>query len=343
MDNNALIALIRQEAMRNQGGRNLGFAGPEGGVLNMLAMQPDQQMQPMNTIRMSSGEYITPQGTRSMQPAEFSRAPQQQMQGSPVDVFGQGKGFMQPDGTIIGTNAQGQQFKVQPSGTNEANQRARDADMQRKRMEQQMRSGELDIRQKEAELRGGGVAKPSFSADMGGFIYPPSAENPQGRFVPVAGAPKGVGGPKLTEGQAKATTFASQMASASNELDKLEAAGFDPTSTSTQLQTNLAGGIGNVFTSPQAQQAKQTQNQWSEAFLRVKTGAAATEPEVQLNNKTFFPQIGDSPAVIAQKKRMRVQAENDVLNMSGPGREVATQRTAPQDTADIDALLNKYK
>jgi hypothetical protein len=126
------------------------------------------------------------------------------------------------------------------------------------------------------------------------------------------------------------------MAAASNELDKLEASGFDPTSTSTQMQTKFAGGMGNIFTSPKAQQAKQTQNQWSESFLRVKTGAAATEPEVELNNKTFFPQLGDSPAVINQKRQMRVQAEHDVLNMAGAGRDHATQRNQPQQGQNRD-------
>lgn len=164
----------------------------------------------------------------------------------------------------------------------------------------------------------------------------------KGKIVEVPGGygPKEGKEKSLTEGQAKATTFASQMAAASNELDALEAKGFDPTKASTQFETGIAGGIGNVFTSAQAQQAKQTQNQWSEAFLRVKTGAAATLPEVELNNKTFFPQVGDTKDVIEQKRRMRIQAERDTLNMAGPGREMATQRinTKQGTSQDSEAI-----
>lgn len=285
---------------------------------------PNQHTQPMNTIRVdSTGEYLTPQG-RQEQPYQFQSARQINLNGRPALLDNQGNIEVETDhGKMFTTMAQVQQ--------NAAEQRMRQqiADMPR-----QKQAAEIEKTQAEAmKIRGeaaGGV-KPQFSPEMGGYVYPPNAENPQGMLVPLQGAPKQI--PKLTEGQAKATTFASQMAAASNELDKLEAGGFDPTSKSTQLQTSFAGGIGNIFTSPKAQQAKQTQNQWSEAFLRVKTGAAATEPEVQLNNKTFFPQIGDSPDVINQKRQMRVQAEQDVLNMTGAGRELATQRAQPQQGA----------
>lgn len=178
--------------------------------------------------------------------------------------------------------------------------------------------------------------KPSFSAELGGYVYPPDAQNPAGRFVPVEGAKKAG---KLTEAQAKATTFASQMAAASNELDKLEAGGYDPSSAYSQFETGMAGGLGNVFASQKAQQAKQTQNQWSEAFLRVKTGAAATLPEVELNNKTFFPQYGDGPDVIEQKRQMRANAEQDVLNMAGEGRGLATQRIQRPDTKTVTGQI----
>lgn len=149
MNNNALIELIRQQGMPR---RNVGFSGQEGEMLNMLAMQPEEQMQPMNTIRTSSGEYITPGGGRSMQPAEFGQAPQPpQMRGSPVDVFGQGKGFMQPDGTIIGINAQGQRFSVNPAGTAAAGQAARDAELKRRMMMAQ-------VKEQEMRAQGGGMS-----------------------------------------------------------------------------------------------------------------------------------------------------------------------------------------
>lgn len=132
-----------------------------------------------------------------------------------------------------------------------------------------------------------------------------------------------------TEIQAKAGTFHSQMVSASNELGTLSREGFDPSSVRTQVETSVAGGLTNPIAGEKAQRARQAQEQWSEAFLRVKTGAAATQGEVDRNIRTFFPQVGDTPEVIAQKARMRKQAEADVASMAGPAQQNAgTQPSA---------------
>lgn len=122
-----------------------------------------------------------------------------------------------------------------------------------------------------------------------------------------------------TESQAKAQTFYSQMTSASRELENLQKQGFDPNSLASQTQVKLAGTPARIAVSPEAQGARQAQEQWAESFLRIKTGAAATKDEVTRNVATFFPQIGDSSQVIEQKARMRQQAEQDVLAMTKPG------------------------
>jgi hypothetical protein len=121
-----------------------------------------------------------------------------------------------------------------------------------------------------------------------------------------------------TESQAKAQTFYSQMTTSNKELGQLEKEGYDPTKLTSQLQTQLAGTPMTIAAPPKAQQARQAQEQWAESFLRVKTGAAATQGEVDRNVRTFFPQVGDSPQVIAQKARARKQAEQDVLQMTKP-------------------------
>lgn len=123
----------------------------------------------------------------------------------------------------------------------------------------------------------------------------------------------GVAPPKsdkpMTEAQAKAATFMSQMKAAEQELSVLP---LDMSKIWNQADVGIAGGVGNVAASPIAQRARQAQDQWSESFLRFKTGAAATQEEVRLNSRTFFPQPGDSKEVIAQKKRMRDQAIQDI-------------------------------
>jgi hypothetical protein len=137
-------------------------------------------------------------------------------------------------------------------------------------------------------------------------------------------------GKDLTESQGKASAFQSQMVSASNAVNTLEKQGFDPTSFKSQTAVRLAGGVANPVIPVAAQQYKQAQDQWSEAYLRFKTGAAATEPEVVRNNRTFFPVFGDKPEQIAQKAAAREQAERDIGIAAGRGANLGAQPIGQQ-------------
>lgn len=137
------------------------------------------------------------------------------------------------------------------------------------------------------------------------------------------------GGKDLTEAQGKASAFQSQMISASNAVKALEANGFNPASFASQTAVKLAGGVANPAVPVTAQQYKQAQDQWSEAYLRFKTGAAATEQEVQRNNRTFFPVFGDKPDQIAQKALAREQAERDIGIAAGRGAGLGAQPITP--------------
>ena len=120
-----------------------------------------------------------------------------------------------------------------------------------------------------------------------------------------------------TESQAKAATFFSQMTSASDELRRLQQEGFDPSSPLSQTAVSLAGTPLRGVAGQQAQRAKQIQEQWSEAFLRIKTGAAAQKQEVQLNIETFFPKFGETdPQIIAQKGKALSAQDQQALDWS---------------------------
>ena len=161
-------------------------------------------------------------------------------------------------------------------------------------------------------------------------------------LIPIKAEEQKIAPKPMTESQAKATTFASQMQSASNEIDKIEAAGFKPDSLSNQAKVGLAGGITNILADADAQKYKQAQNQWAESFLRVKTGAAATKDEIEMNRKTFFPQIGDDEETVKQKALMRRQAEMDTLNMSGLGKDLATPRQINDGDATKSPKIIRY-
>lgn len=120
-----------------------------------------------------------------------------------------------------------------------------------------------------------------------------------------------------TEFESKAGFYASNMKAASKVLDDLEKQGYDPTKTSAQVGTSMASGLTNPLAGKQAQQARQAQNQWAEQMLRMQTGAAATADEIRRTVNTYFPAIGDSPEVVAQKLAMRNQAEESVASAAG--------------------------
>ena len=143
-------------------------------------------------------------------------------------------------------------------------------------------------------------------------------------------------GKPLNESQGKAAVFHSQMVGANNELNNVYANGFNPNSPVKQAQTSLAGGMLNFLTPASSQQAKQAQNQWTEAYLRFKTGAGTNAHEIEANRKTYFPDVGDSPAVIQQKARMREQAQNDIAIAAGPqGARLGVQASPTAPVAPV--------
>lgn len=146
-----------------------------------------------------------------------------------------------------------------------------------------------------------------------------------------------------TESQAKAAAFGSQMQSASQEFDQIQKEGFVPGATTSQAQVELAATPLRALADPLAQRAQQSQAQWSEAYLRYKTGAAATEGEVKRNINTFFPKIGETdPKVIEQKARMRKQAEQDVMKSAKqPSNVKQPAQTAPAGRSRAD-ILKQY-
>ena len=184
--------------------------------------------------------------------------------------------------------------------------------------------------------RGGGLGKPPsgyrWTADGGLEAIPggPAASRE------AAAALKAQGGPKLRESEAKAATYFSQMRSANHVIEGLEQQGVDPTSLQTQLSTRLAGTPANVLSTGSGQQFKQAQEQWAEAYLRFKTGAATNQSEIERNIRTFFPQVGDLPAVVAQKALARKQAEQDIAIAAGTG----ANRPAPTTNVPVSPNPN---
>lgn len=189
-------------------------------------------------------------------------------------------------------------------------------DVERLKMERQrlgMESRRLNI--SEAEFQRGQYER--MENEEGVFYVPKVPGLPA---IPVAGpggAPlKGKAPPKPTEGETNAAGFANQMEN-SEAIIKALPAGSQP-----GVGSGIAGSvpfIGDVtkrFVQPEAtQQYEQAAQAWIRAKLRKESGAAIGVDEMAKEYQTYFPQINDSAAVIAQKAKAR-QIATDAMKKS---------------------------
>ncbi len=117
----------------------------------------------------------------------------------------------------------------------------------------------------------------------------------------------------LTESEGKNTLFLSQMVDAEHALGQLAG-------TASPIAVAATGSpYTNWGVDGESQKAAQAQRQWAEAYLRAKTGAAATQGEVENNIRTFFPVTGDGEDVIQRKAEARARAAKDMRIPAGRG------------------------
>lgn len=76
--------------------------------------------------------------------------------------------------------------------------------------------------------------------------------------------------------------------------------------------------VGNFLTSDQRKQAEQAQRNFINAILRRESGAVISDSEFENAAQQYFPQPGDTPAVIEQKKQNRQLAIQGLIRAAGP-------------------------
>ena len=123
-----------------------------------------------------------------------------------------------------------------------------------------------------------------------------------------------------TEGQRLAAGFAARMDAANAIIQQLEGSGGLPT-----VMTEVAASIpfiGNyaqrTAMSPAQQRYKQAADNWIRANLRKESGAVIGEEEMAAEYRTYFPQPGDTPEVIAQKAQARQITTQAMKQNAGP-------------------------
>jgi hypothetical protein len=157
-------------------------------------------------------------------------------------------------------------------------------------------------------------------------------------FGPKAGSDK-----PMTDGQSKAALFGSRMEAADKILGTLAGQG-----TQTSIPGAKAGyGIGsmvNMASSGAQQQLEQAKRDFVNAVLRRESGAVIADSEFANADKQYFPQVGDSAAVIAQKASNRAIATRGIQAEVPKAQRGVIKSIINGDAApNIDSLLDKYK
>jgi hypothetical protein len=203
----------------------------------------------------------------------------------------------------------------------------------------QRSTGERDFafRQQEAKRAQGNVDR-TFSAgqekprisfeDDGQGGKAPVRIYPDGRIerVKVEGAPAESGNPfstgKMNEAQSKDGLYASRMMNAENVLN-------DPAVTAAAMDSGqraraataerIPFGVGNKLVSNEYQRFDQAQRDFINATLRRESGAVINKDEFTNAEKQYFPQPGDTPDKLEQKRLNRIEAIKGIAAGAGPG------------------------
>lgn len=146
-----------------------------------------------------------------------------------------------------------------------------------------------------------------------------------------------IGGPAkaATEGQSKANIYATRGEASNKILDRLETQGTD-------LAQSLVSGapLGNYALTPAYRQYEQAQRDFVNAVLRQESGAVISPAEFENAKKQYFPQPGDDPGTIAQKRQNRTIALDSIREASGP---FMMKRTGPSQNVPTPEKAGKTR
>lgn len=152
---------------------------------------------------------------------------------------------------------------------------------------------------------------------------------------------------KVTDTQRTAAGYADRMKAAEDRMSGVTDAakpGFMEV-----VAGSLPGAVGkdaaNLARGKERQQYRQAQEDWVRAKLRKESGAVIADEEMDREIRTYFPQIGDEPEVIARKVESRKLATEGMANAGANAPTAyAGQAQAGLPTASaIDAELARRR
>ena len=130
-------------------------------------------------------------------------------------------------------------------------------------------------------------------------------QDKQGNITRVEGFMPKTGNEKpLTESQAKAVAFSSRMQNSDKIIRELEEGGKSFSTPGSRAGYGIGASV-NVLDSKAGQSLNQAKRDFINANLRRESGAVISDAEFDNAEKQYFPQIGDSKEVRAQKANNR--------------------------------------
>lgn len=316
-DENALKRLIETGVISNDDLNSMTMSG------GFVATEPQAQAQPparkIKVLGVSPGAGITELGE------EEWAAPKLDYTRPKIQIAGLGTGYYSSDGrsAYIGSPDTGL-TKVVLGYDRAASSRLNDRELLRRKQEaeiaQTMEATALARQQREQ----GRTVSPQWSNDLQAWVLPPSADNPQGRLLQPPGAEAGG---KLNDTQGKAMTFGMRAANSHEILNAVGQDGKVQPGLVKRVASSLpvvgdALGLATNWTQDDDQrQVEQAQRDFVNAVLRRESGAVISPGEFTNATLQYFPQPGDDPQTIANKKRNREIAIMGLAAEAGPGRK----------------------
>lgn len=124
-------------------------------------------------------------------------------------------------------------------------------------------------------------------------------------------------GPEYKKEQTEAATFASRARQSEAVFKQLAEKGFDPASLSAGASRNLPGFLEGMKGAQQKSQ-EQAERSFINAILRRESGASISPSEFASAEAQYFPRVGDSPEVLAQKAENRRISTEGLIAGAGP-------------------------
>ncbi len=164
----------------------------------------------------------------------------------------------------------------------------------------------------------------TITGPNGDKITVPEGQDPKKFREHITTISADAAGGKMTEVQAKDSKFANKMLLSEQTLRKLEGQGLSETGRASEnIPTILGVQPGKYTQSKEYQSYTQARDNFITALLRDESGAAIGTQEYKRYEREFFPQPGEGPDVIEQKRRARQVAIESMIQSAGPAYKAA--------------------